>query len=112
MLRRRERALRAFCCAPRRELRFELSALREEEIRDRESLSGAMWNWFVVSEMSWSVVLVCWFGLVLGVGVGVGVRLRGLRRRGPFLQTGICETELGEAITRVWLRCLAPLMYG
>jgi hypothetical protein len=41
-LRRRERALSAFCCAPRREARFELRALREEEMRERESLSGAM----------------------------------------------------------------------
>ena len=52
LLRRRERDLSAFCCAARRELRFEPSAERDEEMRARLSLSGAMWNWFVVSEMS------------------------------------------------------------
>lgn len=39
-------------------MRFEPRAEREEEMRDKLSLSGAMWNWFVVSEMSWVVVLV------------------------------------------------------
>lgn len=56
-MRRRERDLRAFCCAARRELRFDPRADREEEIRERLSLSGAMWNWLVVSEMSWEVLV-------------------------------------------------------
>jgi hypothetical protein len=60
LLSRRERDLSAFCCAARRELRFEPSAERDEEMRARLSLSGAMWNWFVVSEMSWEDVLANW----------------------------------------------------
>ena len=53
MLRRRERALRAVCWVVRREVRAEFRAEREVVMRVRESLSGVMWNWFVVSEMSW-----------------------------------------------------------
>jgi hypothetical protein len=54
--------LRAFCCAVRREVRLEPRAEREEEMRAMLSLSGAMRNWLVVSEMSWE-----------GRGVLVGV---------------------------------------
>jgi hypothetical protein len=113
-LRRRERALSAFCCAPRREARFELRALREEEMRERESLSGAMWNWFVVSEMSCSggVSLLVRTGFGGWVGVSVGVLLQGLRRRGPFFRTRICDVGVGEAITRVYVRFLALSIYG
>lgn len=35
---------------------MEARAEREEEIRARESRSGGMRNWVVVSEMSWEVV--------------------------------------------------------
>lgn len=48
----------AFCCAARREDRFEPRAFNEDEMRVRLSLSGAMWNWFVVSEMSCEGALV------------------------------------------------------
>ena len=34
-------------------MRAEFRAVREVVIRVRESLSGVMWNWLVVSEMSW-----------------------------------------------------------
>ena len=34
-------------------MRAEFRAEREVVMRVRESLSGVMWNWFVVSEMSW-----------------------------------------------------------
>ena len=51
-MRRRERALRAVCWVVMREVRAEFRAEREVVMRVRESLSGVMWNWFVVSEMS------------------------------------------------------------
>jgi hypothetical protein len=91
LLSRRERDLSAFCCAARRELRFEPSAEREEEMRARLSLSGAMWNWFVVSEMSWEGVSeVCSWRFVL-VCCFADVLLRGLRRRGPSLFCWRCD---------------------
>ena len=77
---RRERDLSAFCCAARRELRFEPSAERDEEMRARLSLSGAMWNWFVVSEMSWEVEVLV--GVCEGVGGGGG----GMHCYGVFVE--------------------------
>ena len=63
-------------------MRAEFRAVREVVMRVRESLSGVMWNWLVVSEMSWGVLVkvFLWFGEWVR---GWDVLLRGLRRRGP-----------------------------